>query len=44
MRAVEFIHQQFSKRGDLEQVAEKACLTKYHLSHFVPPIIAVSFN
>ena len=43
-RAVEFIQWHFSKILDLEQVAEKACLSKYHFSHLFHRTVGVSFQ
>ena len=44
MRAVHFIHEHYSQRLDLEQVASQACLSKYYLSHLFHRVVGVSFQ
>ena len=43
-RAVEFMHERYAKRLDLEEVAAKACLSKYHFSRLFHRIVDMSFQ
>ena len=43
-RAVEFMHEHYAKRLDLEEVAAEACLSKYHFSRLFHRMVDMSFQ
>ncbi len=43
-RAVEFMHERYAKRLDLEEVAAEACLSKYHFSRLFHRMIGTSYQ
>ena len=43
-RAVEFMHEHYAERLDLEKVAAEACLSKYHFSRLFHRMVDMSFQ
>ncbi len=43
-RAVEFIHERYTKRLGLDEVAAEACLSRYHFSRLFHRIVDMSFQ